>query len=847
MDLETRQAIGKLAEQLIDLQARVGTAERGAATPQLPNSSITGGGIKAIDEDGTHRGTVGFQNDGTFAVVAANGAPPPAPSTPVLTPGQLSLTVAWDGLFATDDDGDPSTMPLDFDHVQVHLSETSGFTPDATTLQGSLAKPGALVCQPLVDSTTFYAVLVGVNTSGVLGDASAAASGVPEAVVASDVLDGIITTVKLANDAVTNAKIADTAVDANKLQDGSVSAQKILDDAITATKIATGAVTSDALGPAAVTTAAIADAAITADQLGAAAVTTAKIATAAITAALLSDDAVTAGKLADGSIDASTLFASGVVGTSAIQASAITSALIAADTIVAGNISAGAIGTTQLAANAVTAGKIAANTITAAQIQAATITATEIAGDTITAAQVAAGAINTSELAANAVTAAKIAANTITASLIAAGTITANEIASHTITATLISAGAIGATELAANSVIAGKIAAGVVDATALAAGSVTTAKLDALAVTAANIAANAVTAGKVAAGAITASTIAAGAIDGKTITGATVITNSATGGIFVYSGTPAAGNMIVSIAAQAGTDAFGNTYPQGMSSTAGNLGGTLNVSSNGIYFYVPNAGTGNLRTSIANADGTDPYGNTYKAGLFLNQRQGWFTGNNNHTVVINPTGQAGPQIIFFPSGTLNFMEIVGDLANNRLLIQTTGGSGTKLEVNAPMVATGGYTGSCTFQGAEVTYPVSSGAFTDYSSVQWNPPTLVCPPSETVDLTIWFQGHPSTVSANQTITLAAKIKQGATVLYAPTLTTSGVMYSNDGVAATTNDVLSAATFTVGRDILAGRSGQTITFVPTVRISSTATPSAHIAKASMSVKPSLWSQATSSFI
>lgn len=114
-------------------------------------------------------------------------------------------------------------------------------------------------------------------------------------------------------------------------------------------------------------------------------------------------------------------------------------------------------------------------------------------------------------------------------------------------------------------------------------------------------------------------------------------------------------------------------------------LGGTFQITGSGIFFYIPNAGSGNLRMALTNADGTDPYGNAYKAGLFVNQRQGWFTGNNSHTLVINATGQIGPQLLFLPNGALSFMEIVGDLANNRLLIEQTGGSSTILEVNAPM------------------------------------------------------------------------------------------------------------------------------------------------------------------
>jgi hypothetical protein len=430
VDFRTQQVIGELTRNIARLEERLNRAERAAGTPQLPNSSLTNGAIKMVDVDGTDRGSIGWQDDGTVAIVPANGPPPPKPSTPGVAAAQLSLAVAWDGLFAEGDDGDPATQPKDFDHVQVHLSAISGYTPDASTLQGSLFKPGSVVITPLSDESTYYAVLVPVNTSGIPGEASDPTPGTPDPVVSGEVLDGSITTLKLADDAVTNAKIADTAVDANKLADGSVSAQKILDDAITAAKIDDGAVTAAALGP----------------------------------------DAVTAGKLADGSIDASTLFAGGVVDTSAIGSGAVTTGKIAASTIVAGNISAGAIGATELAANAVTAGKIAANAVTAGKINAGAVTATEIATDTITASQIAAGAIGAAELAANSVIAGKIAAGVVDATALAAQSVTTAKLAALAVTAN----------ELAANAVTAGKIDAGAVTAGTIAAGAVTAAKLEA-------------------------------------------------------------------------------------------------------------------------------------------------------------------------------------------------------------------------------------------------------------------------------------------------------------------------------------------------------------------------------
>jgi hypothetical protein len=118
-------------------------------------------------------------------------------------------------------------------------------------------------------------------------------------------------------------------------------------------------------------------------------------------------------------------------------------------------------------------------------------------------------------------------------------------------------------------------------------------------------IAAGAITADALAAGAVTAGKVAAGAIDAMEITGATVITDSDTGGVFVYDGSPTLGNLIVSIAAEAGTDAFGNAYPQGVDVSKGTIGGSLITvepgPNNGIFVY----GTAPTVTTFSSGSGT--------------------------------------------------------------------------------------------------------------------------------------------------------------------------------------------------------------------------------------------------
>lgn len=48
-------------------------------------------------------------------------------------------------------------------------------------------------------------------------------------------------------------------------------------------------------------------------------------------------------------------------------------------------------------------------------------------------------------------------------------------------------------------------------------------------------------------------------------LTGGSLVVSGAGQGVFLYSGTPAAGNLIASFASSAGTDAFGNDYIEGL------------------------------------------------------------------------------------------------------------------------------------------------------------------------------------------------------------------------------------------------------------------------------------------
>jgi len=89
--------------------------------------------------------------------------------------------------------------------------------------------------------------------------------------------------------------------------------------------------------------------------------------------------------------------------------------------------------------------------------------------------------------------------------------------------------------------------------------------------ITAGLLAADAVVAGNIAAGAVTANELAAGIVkagivNGTLISGAQFVAYGTTGEILVYSSNPpAAGNLVMSVSAMAGTDGQGNAYKAGV------------------------------------------------------------------------------------------------------------------------------------------------------------------------------------------------------------------------------------------------------------------------------------------
>ncbi|GAA1454112.1 hypothetical protein [Nocardiopsis tropica] len=176
MEADTRRAFEDFTRELTRLSRRLDSQEKGRRSNQLAHSSLEEGQtIEARDETGTLRGRWGWV-DGAVGLVTEGGEPVSAPTAPTVTPSLGGLRVTWDGLLA----GDPA-IPVDFDHMAVHISTASGFTPSAATYVGSIRRAGEGGMLPVVPLpyVEHYVRLVPVTTGGVQGAPSVEVSATP--------------------------------------------------------------------------------------------------------------------------------------------------------------------------------------------------------------------------------------------------------------------------------------------------------------------------------------------------------------------------------------------------------------------------------------------------------------------------------------------------------------------------------------------------------------------------------------------------------------------------------------------------------------------------------------------
>jgi hypothetical protein len=167
---------GNGARSLAAWQAKVEKSIRDLQrAPRLSNASMHDQPLLVYDSELVPRQTVGKQPDGTFTTVDVNGPPPPVPSAPLIEERAGTLVVTWDGAFA-----DGTTPPADWDHVEVHVSTTPGYTPtdDTEVFTFHSIKGGSVTLA--LDPIAHYIVLQAVNTSRVESLPTAEVEGTPD-------------------------------------------------------------------------------------------------------------------------------------------------------------------------------------------------------------------------------------------------------------------------------------------------------------------------------------------------------------------------------------------------------------------------------------------------------------------------------------------------------------------------------------------------------------------------------------------------------------------------------------------------------------------------------------------
>lgn len=190
-----------IGRELVQLRRDLARVERAA---RLNHASLENTAITVNDADGVPRAVIGMQADGTAGLVAQNGPAPGAPTAPGVTPSMAGLRVVWDGSLA-----DSSPLPADFDHVAVHVSTSSGFTPSSATFVGTITHSGdggMLPVTPL-PYQEHYVVLVAVNTSGSASGPSAETAATPLQVDGPDLAAGSVTAATIQAGAVTAEKL----------------------------------------------------------------------------------------------------------------------------------------------------------------------------------------------------------------------------------------------------------------------------------------------------------------------------------------------------------------------------------------------------------------------------------------------------------------------------------------------------------------------------------------------------------------------------------------------------------------------------------------------------------------
>jgi hypothetical protein len=121
------------------------------------------------------------------------------------------------------------------------------------------------------------------------------------------------------------------------------------------------------------------------------------------------------------------------------------------------------------------------------------------------------------------------------------------------------------------------------------------------------------------------------------------IVSGAGVSGVFVYNGTPGLGNPPIVSITNSTTDPFGNPVTPGLDVTQGSISGSVIsgstfegtdflIDSAGAFFYAGTPATGNLFVSISAGSGTDTFGNAYQTGVQIHGLTSGGTGSASFT-----------------------------------------------------------------------------------------------------------------------------------------------------------------------------------------------------------------------
>ncbi|HYS37272.1 MAG TPA: hypothetical protein VEO01_16770 [Pseudonocardiaceae bacterium] len=559
------KAIAALNNEVIRLQGQVKTLQQAQTRGQLGQSSIDDGFLTVVS-GGTVRQIIGMQPDGTVTSIDHNGPAPPIPSTPTVTSAPAGLTIAWDGTFSGG-----TAQPMDFADVEVHVSTSSGFTPSSATMRAVLLKAGQITVQPLSFGTTYYVVLVAANTSSVKSAVSTQVSAVPSTVLISPVTASAIGYIGVlnANPYFTGGDVTGWAERAGSGTVSVVNTQPSGSPYTYALKlISDSSGLGEAWEPGPPAFPVVFGSQYMVTGLFYTPGTSVSLGLSFLLAGSWVSDVVNTFTVtpntwtqltavvtapSSGVDSAGPVFSTpGQVSTYTMYGQAVT----ALPQVPGGLIQTGTVTATQIAAGVVVAGIINGTTVDTATLEVAS-------SGTGNGIFVYNGVPNFGNLIISMTGQAGTDAygNVYTAGITVApsfGFIDGSNIPDGTLAGTALANDAITAVQIADQAVTTQQLANAAVGAGQLAAGAVYPGAIQTGAVTTNSIAANAIVAGL----------IAAGAVDALNINTGTLTVQGGQGQILVYNGVAAVGTLFVSIAGQAGVDAFGNSFPAGIAIT---------------------------------------------------------------------------------------------------------------------------------------------------------------------------------------------------------------------------------------------------------------------------------------